>query len=119
MTQTSMEDLTQTECGTVLSIPASVTLRSAPAFRDAILNHLKLGRSLAIDCGALAEADLSLLQLIVALRKSAAQRGVPVSLIHPDNKAFLQLLIRAGFVTAPAGDPDTDDLFWLQGSTQS
>jgi len=112
-----MEDLTQVTGGSVFDLPASVTLRSAPELRETILEHLGTTPTLTLNGAALVEADLSLLQLIVALRKSAAQRGMTVALKHPTGGALHQLLVRAGFLTAPAGDPRNDDLFWLEGIT--
>lgn len=112
-----MEDLRDVPSGAVFDLPASVTLRSAPEIREALLERLGAAPALILDCAALAEADLSLLQLIVALRKSGAERGVTIALRHPAGGALQQLLVRAGFPTAPAGDPGNDDLFWLEGIT--
>jgi kynureninase len=99
------------------NLPASVTLRSAPDLREAMLERLGATSQLTINCAALEEADLSLLQLIVALRKSGAERGATIALKHPAGGPLQQLLARAGFITAPAGDPGNDDLFWLEGIT--
>ena len=112
-----MEDLREVPGGAVFDLPASATLRSAPELREALLGRLAAAPALILDCTALAEADLSLLQLIVALRKSGAERGVTIAIKHPANGALQQLLARAGFLTGPAGDPGNDDLFWLEGIT--
>ncbi|HVJ44039.1 MAG TPA: STAS domain-containing protein [Dongiaceae bacterium] len=109
--------MAQASSGSVLDLPASVTLRSAADFRGQMLSHLRPGQSLVIKCDALAEADLSLLQLVVACRKSAAQLGMNVSLDRPASGALLQLLMRSGFLSGAADDPDNDDLFWIQGTT--
>ncbi|HVJ31783.1 MAG TPA: STAS domain-containing protein [Terriglobia bacterium] len=111
-----MEDLTQAPSSAVLDLPVSVTMRSASDFRAEMLGHLRPGRSLLIKCDALAEADLSLLQMLVAMRKSAAQLGMTVSLDRPASGVFLQLLVRSGFLSGTADDPDNDDLFWIQGT---
>ena len=114
-----MEHLTQVSSGSVLDLPTSVTLRSASDIQDEMRGQLRPGHSLSINCSALVEADLSLLQLIVALRKSAAELGMTVSLAHPATGVLLQLLVRSGFLAAPAGDPRSDDLFWLEGDPAS
>jgi len=111
-----MEDLIQASSSSVLDLPASVTLRSVSGFRAQILGHLRPGQSLLIKCDALAEADLSLLQMLVALRKSAAQIGMDLALDRPASGVLLQLLMRSGFLSGTADDPDNDDLFWIQGT---
>ena len=111
-----MQDLTHSSTGSAFKIPASVTLRSSAEVRDALLAQLRPGQSLTLDCDALVEADLSFVQLVLALRKSADRLGMRVSLKEPASGALLQLLARSGFLTAPAGDSEHDDLFWLKGA---
>lgn len=113
-----MAHLSQSSSNPVLIFPTAVTLRSAVEIRTEMLSHLRPGTSLTLDCSALAEADLSLVQLVIALRKSAVERGATVALKEPASGALLQLLVRSGFVTAPAGNPETDDAFWLKGTSQ-
>jgi hypothetical protein len=112
-----MEDLREVPDGAVFDLPASVTLRSAPELREVLLERLTATRALTLNAAALTEADLSLLQLIVALRKSGGERGITIALKHPAGGPLQQLLARAGFITAPTGDPRNDDLFWLEGIT--
>jgi len=111
-----MQVLTQTPTSSVFDFPASVTLRTAADLRAELLALLRPSHAVTFDCSALAEADLSLVQLLVAFRKSADRLGMTVSLKEAASGAFAQLLIRSGFLTAPAGDPDHDDPFWLKGA---
>lgn len=111
-----MAHLSQSSRNSIFIFPETAILRNATDLRDELLRQLNSGTSLTLDCDALVEADLSLVQLIVALRKSAADRDVTVALKQPASGALLQLLVRSGFVTAPAGAPDIDDAFWLKGT---
>jgi anti-anti-sigma regulatory factor len=111
-----MEDLMDVSANSIFTLPSSVTLRSAPDLATELRARLQPGRSLILDCGALTEADLSFAQLLIALRKSADRLGMTVSLKEAASGALQQLLIRSGFLTPPAGDPDHDDSFWLKGA---
>lgn len=111
-----MQDLAHPSTSSIFKIPASATLRSSAELRDQLLARLQQGQSLTLDCDALVEADLSFVQLLLALRKSADRLGIPVSLKEGASGALLQLLARSGFLTAPAGDPEHDDHFWLKGA---
>jgi hypothetical protein len=111
-----MQDLARPSTHTAYQIPASVTLRSSAELRDELLARLQPGQSLTLDCDALVEADLSFIQLVLALRKSADRLGMQVSLKEAPSGALSQLLTRSGFLTAPAGDPEYDDPFWLKGA---
>jgi hypothetical protein len=74
---------------------------------------------LAIDCAEVSEVDLSFLQLLLAARASAVQRGKTIGLAAPLNAELLDTLTRAGFraVAEPAiGDTET---FWMDGDPAS
>jgi len=70
---------------------------------------------LVVDLDAVTEADLTFVQLIEALRRSATDAGRAVSLAHPAGEAVRDVLQRGGFL-----DDDTSEraLFWLQGAKQ-
>jgi hypothetical protein len=111
-----MQDLANHSTSFIFTIPASATLRSSAELRGELLAQLRPDQSLTLDCDALIEADLSFVQLVLALRKSADRLGMAVSLKSAASGALLQLLTRSGFLTAPAGDPEHDDSFWLRGA---
>jgi hypothetical protein len=112
-----MEHLSQSSPNSAFLFPTSVTLRSAMDVRAALLTLLQSGAPITLDCTEMTEADLSLVQLVVAFRKSVVERGMTVALKEPASGALLQLLVRSGFLTAPAGNPDFDDAFWLKGTS--
>lgn len=73
------------------------TLRNAEQTRSVLLDALRGPSPLRLDCSATAEADLSLVQLLLAAQKSAQAAGKDVTLAHPPSAAFVQAASRAGF----------------------
>lgn len=70
------------------------------------------GVGIEIDLAPVEEADLSLLQLLTALRTAAVEAGRDVRLRTPAPAPVVALLERAGFLAAPnAADLD----FWFHG----
>lgn len=72
-----------------------------------------LPASVEIGCGAVAEANLSLLQLIIAARASAREAGRTVVLAQPTAGALLETLSRGGFLAASADQSNPDQTSWL------
>jgi ABC-type transporter Mla MlaB component len=60
------------------------------------------GGNLVLDCDGVTEADLSLIQTILAARRSAARSGASVTLHKAPRGALLHALRRGGFL------PDQD-----------
>lgn len=67
-----------------------------------------------IDCEGVTEADLSLVQLILAARASANMSARAVTLAHPAAGALLETLQRGGFLSADPNQPSADQAFWTQ-----
>lgn len=109
-----MEDPALHPAARCIRLPNAVTLRNIEAVRTEMLTHLATSNLIEIDCSDLMEADLSLVQLIVSLRKSALQTGGDISLAHPATGALLEVLNRGGFLNATTADTGEDDLFWLR-----
>ena len=94
-----------------IQVPESVTVRSAAAFADLLAAAAQAGADVTIDGSALAECDLSFVQLILALRAQLQSVGATLSLAQPAGPALRALLDRAGF-----GEPNSDDAqFWFHG----
>ena len=83
-----------------------VTLQAVDAIH-AQFRALEDKPAVIIDCGAVTEADVSLVQLILAARASAQKAGQSVALAQPADGALLDTLRRGGFLA-----PDHND-FWL------
>jgi hypothetical protein len=93
-----------------LTIPLgdSATTRSIAAVTDR-LRETPVGATVTVDASDLAEADLSIVQLLEAFRRDS---GRVVALAAPANPCLAAVLDRAGFLTAP--DADAID-FWFHG----
>jgi ABC-type transporter Mla MlaB component len=67
-----------------------------------------------IDCGGVTEADLSLVQLILAARSSAQKSARAITLAHPAAGALLETLRRGGLIKAGSDQLTADRAFWTQ-----
>lgn len=94
--------------------PISLTVRNIADFRRDVMARHNMGTSIDIDLDPLEEVDLSLLQLLIALRAAAAEAGRAVRLRSPAPAPVAALLERAGFLAA-ATPQDLD--FWFHGET--
>lgn len=64
-------------------LPETVTLGSVATLRTEIDQTLLSAHSLTIDTAPLKQADLSFLQLMLAARRSAAERGATLTIAAP------------------------------------
>jgi ABC-type transporter Mla MlaB component len=116
-----------------LVLSGEITLQSVDAIHSRLLEMA--GQPVVeIDCSGVTEADLSLVQLILAARASAQKSGRSVVLAQPATGALRNTLQRGGFIGAAAdqsdpgppdpdppdpnrpnpGPPDPDRGFWIQ-----
>jgi hypothetical protein len=96
----------------VVELPESLTVRSIADFATRLAEIMDSDAAVELDAGRLGEVDLSFVQLMLAARAHAAQRGGALRLASPAGPAIAALLERAGFLT----DPDPADLdFWFHG----
>lgn len=95
-----------------IAIGETATMRSIDGIRSAILEAFHLPGEIELDVSALAEADLSFLQLVEAARKLAATEDRCLRLSAPANPVLVSVLERAGFL---AGGNDDASNFWLKG----
>jgi len=96
----------------VLRFDGSLTLPKAEAIRSVLAAALDKGGVVAIDCGAATEVDVSFIQLLLAARRSAAQRGASLALVAPATGALRAALERGGFLTAASKSGASDGDFW-------
>lgn len=95
-----------------IRLEPSVTVRTIEALRASILDSFAQDTAIELDASAVAEVDLSLVQLIEAARVHAAREGKTLRLTAPANDALLGLLRRAGALSEPTAE-DID--FWCHG----
>lgn len=91
-----------------------VSVKNVALLRDTMLENLRADGAIVIDIAGVTDADLSLIQLLAALRVSAADAGREVRLRTPVPAPVAALLDRAGFLAAPTPQ-DLD--FWFHGET--
>lgn len=96
-----------------ITLERSATVREAGAIAARLAEGVAAADSvLTINADAVADADLSLIQLIEATRRATAAAGGRTCLTAPANAAIAAVLDRAGFLTDPAA-ADLD--FWFHG----
>lgn len=99
-----------------LSLPETLTVRSAGDVKDLILLSLSGHPSTELDIADGATVDLSFVQLVEAARLHADRSGKHLSLAKAADGALLGVLDRGGFLD---GMSAPDQQFWLhQGETQ-
>jgi len=93
-------------------VPAIVTTATVSPFAAELAAHLEQNDTVELDVTAVADADVSFLQLVCAARHQAERDGKGLRLARPASDTVAALLERAGFLTdiAPA-----DQIFWFHG----
>ncbi|MGO9483709.1 MAG: STAS domain-containing protein [Rhodomicrobium sp.] len=90
----------------------SRTVRTVEQSHSLLLEALHSSSSIRVDCSPTREADLSLIQLLLAARKTAASFGKRLTLAHPVQGALHDVLVRGGFLKADS--PAEERAFWLK-----
>ena len=96
----------------IILVPATVTTSSVVPFAADLALQLEQHDAVELDLSAVAEADVSLLQLVCAARRQAEHDGKTLRLAHPVHAELTALLERAGFLT---DIPSADQTFWFHG----
>ncbi|WP_040620694.1 STAS domain-containing protein [Rhodovulum sp. PH10] len=101
---------------------ARVELDGAQIVRTIQTSHGKLIAALAqhdaieVSLAGTSEFDLSLMQLLIAARRSAAKAGKTLCLTSPADGALKDALARAGFLAGDAEDRASDTALWTNGT---
>jgi len=93
----------------VIKLGPNQTINACQESHQALLGAVRGGRDLVVDCSAVTDADLSLVQLLIAARRSARACGVSVRVASPTNPALVRVLTSAGII---APDRSGADGFW-------
>ena len=88
------------------------TVRTAEQSHSLLLEALSAASSIRVDCSHVTEADISLVQLLLSARKTAAGTGKRLTLAHPAEGALGGILTRGGFLRADS--PASERRFWLK-----
>lgn len=81
-----------------IELSGAITIREIEGARRDLLAKLETRTPLEIDCSGVTEADISLVQLLIAAEKS----GVAIRLTQPYPEAVQQVLARSGLDAAGA-----------------
>ncbi len=84
------------------------TIQEAEQTKRILLESLAESEALTLDCSAVDEVDLTFIQLIMALRKSAEHSGKALSLVTEADSAVLRALDEAGVW------PEPGQRFWFE-----
>jgi ABC-type transporter Mla MlaB component len=100
--------------GRTLSISGALIVRRAEEFGELFRAAAQASVSLTLEFSEISEADLTFVQLVESLRRSAERSGAQVRLAQPAEGALLSVLERGGFLD-PAVPERT--AFWTQQDT--
>ncbi len=103
-----MDNLSEATGEVRLSGP--LTIRRAAELRDELLTSLTENQAIVLDIDQDADADISVVQLILAAQVSARASGKEISLKAASAGPLLEVLRQAGFLAAD------DAGFWTNGS---
>ena len=95
-----------------VTLSGSLGLKDAARLRAELLAAFESAGAVTLDCSDLAEADVAVVQLLVAAKKTANASGVALTLKAEKAGVLGQLLIKTGLLSADgrALVPDID--FW-------
>jgi ABC-type transporter Mla MlaB component len=96
-----------------------LTIRTTDEARARLTDALARAPTVSVDCSAATEVDVSLIQLLLAARRSAARNGGQLILAQPADGALLATLLRGGFIAAGGPSRGADDDFWLQTTSRA
>jgi ABC-type transporter Mla MlaB component len=101
------------ETPSVMKLDGTIDIRSIQNCFDTVRGMASDAAGLDVDLSAVTEVDLTFLQLIESLRRTAHEGGTALRLSHPVGEAIREVLRRAGFLSDP---PDERTRFWLAGA---
>lgn len=104
--------MTDSSMATTVDCSGDMTVNRIEEIHRRLSAGLGAGGPLAVDCRAVAEADISFIQLLIAARASALRRGTAFTLMQPLAEPLRSALERGGFA-AGTGASDAD--FWTGG----
>ncbi len=90
-----------------LTLEGSVTVRNIDGLHANLVAALTQPGGVLVDCTALEETDLSLIQLLLAARRTAQQSGRSFVLAGAGGGTLHAALLQGGFMAAGDADP-----FW-------
>ena len=100
----------------LLALDGAQTVRTIDAAHRDLVAALAEHATVTVDCSAVTEVDLSLIQLLLAARVSARLAGKTLGLTAPANAALRAALVQGGLLAGDAGATGPEAEFWLCGT---
>jgi anti-anti-sigma regulatory factor len=100
--------------GEALRLSGAVTIREGDALRNDLLARLKPGGRVDVDLTEVEEADLGIIQVLLAAEISAAKAGAGLRVLRPLPEAIQQVLARCGFPSELVGPLDPAANIWIR-----
>jgi len=97
---------------TTFNLDGSQTVRTIETTRDRLRAELARSDAIAIQSGAVEDVDLSLIQLLLAAKRSADRAGKSLTLALPVGDKLRAALHNAGILAGPGGT--SDETLWLR-----
>ncbi len=98
--------------GGKISLDGVRTIRTTEQSHSLLREAFRTASPISVDCSKVTEADLSLVQMLLSARKTAAAYGKGLTLAQPADGALGGILARGGFLTAES--PACERAFWLK-----
>jgi|HubBroStandDraft_1064217.scaffolds.fasta_scaffold57502_3 ABC-type transporter Mla MlaB component len=89
-----------------IRLDGALTVRGVESVHADLAAALQQHAMVIVDCSAATEVDLSVIQLLLAARRTAQRGAKTLSLAGADNTALRTALLRGGFVPAEPSGPD-------------
>lgn len=105
-----MAEEVQGKSDAVFRLPENCTVAAAESIHRGLIEALAETAALRVDCSAAAEADIGIVQLLIAARRSAAEAGKGLTLTGT-SATLRPVLIAAGVL--PERPELPVDGFWL------
>ena len=90
-----------------IALTGAQTIATSATTRQLLLSALNQHAELRIDCTAVTEADLTLLQLLLAVRLSAERHGKRLSLVGARRGGLGTVLVDAGYALCDGLSPES------------
>ncbi|MFL9823400.1 STAS domain-containing protein [Rhodoplanes sp. SY1] len=100
----------------VVDLAGAQTVRTIAAAHERLRAELDRADAVRIRLDDVSEFDLTLVQLVLAARRSARAAGKSLDLAAPARGALRRALDRAGFLATDPADPCGGAAFWLQAT---
>jgi ABC-type transporter Mla MlaB component len=100
----------------LLALDGAQTVRTIDAAHRDLVAALAEHATVTVDCSAVTEVDLSLIQLLLAARASARLAGKTLGLTAPANAALRAALVQGGLLAGEPGATGPEAEFWLCGT---